>query len=220
MKKILFTVILSFMCVTMNAQLVTSTTRKINRINTPSNILWIARGGLNFAGYSGDDADGLDKITGYYVGMEFQKPITSVDGLYWGAGLGLKTKGYKFEEKDDGDKYTEKMNLNALEIPVNIGYNYAFNSDVKAGIHAGVFANYDLWGKCKVEDSYFYDYNYEVKLKDFEDYSNFGLGLSFGVGVWYRQFNIDATFQFGLLEQFDEVKAKESNILLTVGYAF
>lgn len=202
MKKATLIVILALASIGAQAQLVTTTSRSIKVENTPSNMIWLVRAGLTFASYNEDE---VKSRTGFNVGVEFQKPFNR--GFYWGAGLGLKSKGYK--EK----LFDSTLTLTALEIPLNIGYKFDLSSDVKLDLHAGAFANVDLFGKLK--SSYG-----EVSIGDFEKYSRLGGGLSAGAGIWYQQFNFNLTIQWGLLEQWDLSSAKESNILLSLGYAF
>ncbi len=241
MKKILFLIALLVGSISANAQLVTSTSRKVTTQKTPSNLLWIARAGVNFASMSGDFAwtgNGLKSKVGYFAGIEFQSPITA-DGLYWGAGLALKSKGAKYNEKYYEEKIDMKFNANALEIPVNIGYKFDLGNDFKIAPHAGLFVNYDLWGKMTEKYSYSgetekEEYNLS-EIEDYDDgvhYNRFSAGVAFGVGAWYRNFNIDLNFQFGFTNvfKFDSDyyydygdkggKNKEQYITLTLGYAF
>ena len=211
MKKILFLAAFALVGMSANAQLVTTTSRSIKVEKTPSNTIWLIRGGLTFAGLSGSDASDTDSRTGFNIGIEFQKPIHQ--GLYWGSGLGLKTKGYKWSNSG----YKDEMNLTALEIPLNIGYKFDIIEDVKLDLHAGAFANFDLFGSKEYDSPYG---SSDVSLSDFEDYSRFDGGLSLGFGVWYQRFNINLNFQWGLFEQMDDFNAKESNVMLSLGYAF
>lgn len=226
MKKILFLAAFALVGMSANAQLVTTTSRSIKVEKTPSNTIWLIRGGLTFAGVSGSDLTGSKSRTGFNVGVEFQKPIS--DGFYWGAGLGLKSKGCKSNDDDS------KVSLTALEIPINVGYKVDLAQDFKLDIHAGGFANLDLFGNAEYTDYTYNPYSgsyggysiktYDISLGDFDDafggYSRFGGGLAAGVGLWYQQFNINLNFQWGLFEQFDKLNVKESNVMLSLGYAF
>ena len=198
MKKLILLAVFVLAGISANAQLVTTTSRKITFEKTPSNTIWLIRAGLTFANFGNNDA-----LTGFNVGVEFQEPINN--GFYWGAGAGLKTKGFK------SDSYygSNKLNITALEIPVNLGYKFDLAQDVQLDIHTGAFANVDLFGKWN-----------GVSLSDLNDYSRFDTGLALGAGIWYQRFNINLNFQWGLIEQFKYSSEKESNIILSLGYAF
>jgi NO-binding membrane sensor protein with MHYT domain len=198
MKKVSLIAILALASALAQAQLVTTTSRKISYEKTPSKTIWLARAGLTFANFGS-----IGSITGFNAGVEFQKTLPK--NFYWGAGLGLKTKGFK-EEYLYG---SGKLNVTALEIPLNIGYKFDLGQDAQLDLHAGAFVNFDLFGKMG-----------DVSLSDLDDYSRFDAGLALGAGIWYQRFNVNLNFQWGLVEQFKYLSDKENNIMLSLGYAF
>lgn len=203
MKKFLFLVVAAFVCSTVGAQVVTSTSFKKAKKNT----LWYVKAGMNIASV---DGEGADALVGYNVGIAFDRPIGG-SGVFWGMGLQLATKGWKVSY--EGDEI--KMNANKLEIPLNFGYKYQINDDFAVDARVGGFVNYDVFGKMKVKE----DGDEEsISLGDLEDYDRFGAGIQFGVGVWYQKLNLNITYQNGLVEQ--DYLGKERNWMISLGYAF
>lgn len=201
MKKFLFLVAAAFVCSTVGAQVVTSTSFK----KAKSGTVWYLKAGANIANVSVDGGDGPDAIFGYNVGIAFDRPIGS-NGVFWNSGLQLATKGWKYGEGD----YEAKMNANKLEIPVTFGYKYGVNDDIAIDARIGGFANYDVFGKYKEGDE-------SCNLGDMEDYDRFSAGIQFGVGVWYQKLNLNITYQNGLVKQNE---SKEKNWMISLGYAF
>lgn len=204
MKKFLLVLVAVLACTTMNAQLVTSTSFK----EAKSSTLWYIKAGLTMANMSAE-GESADNLVGYNVGIAFDRPIGG-SGVFWGMGLTLATKGYKF---GDGG-YEMKFNANKLEIPLNFGYKYAINEDIAVDARIGGFFNYDVFGKLKMEDD---GESESINLGDLDGYDRFGAGIQFGVGVWYQRLNFNITYQNGLLEQ-DGMK--ERNWMISLGYAF
>lgn len=212
MKKYLFLLIAAFVCSSVNAQLVTTSsyTKKKKQKAT-----WYVKAGANIANTSMDDVD-LSSIFGYHIGIAFDKPIGS-KGVFWSLGLQLATKGWKYSEDDDGWDYEEKLNVNKIEIPLTFGYKYAINDDITVEARVGAFANYDLWGKLTEEDNGDKE-EYDLgDLDDYYGYDRFSAGIVAGVGVWYQKFNFNITYERGFVEQND---GKEKTWMIGVGYAF
>ena len=205
MKKFLLFVAVAMVCSTMSAQLVTSSTYKKEKAKT----LWYVKAGLDIAGVSGDGWDEIGNTTGYVVGLAFDRPIGG-SGVFWGMGLQLATKGYKYSEEG----YEMSLNANKLEIPLNFGYKYNITDDIAVDGRIGGFINYDVFGNYK--ESYEGEEE-SISLGDL-DYDRLGAGIQFGVGVWYQSLNFNITYQKGLIDQFDG--GKENNWMISLGYAF
>lgn len=206
MKKFLFLVAAAFICSTVGAQVVTSTSFKKAKAGT----VWYLKAGMNIANISFDgDGDGPDANVGYNVGIAFDRPMGS-SGAFWGMGLQLATKGCKFGEGD----YEEKLTAHKLEIPLNFGYKYRVNDDIAVDARVGGFANYDVFGKYKIKED---GYEESVSLGDLEEYDRFSAGIQFGIGVWYQKLNLNITYQNGLVKQNE---GKEKNWMISLGYAF
>lgn len=190
---------------------------------------------------SDDDVDlGSSSKFGYLVGIAFDRAIGS-KGWFWGAGLQLRSKGgksdsYSYKNMNDdnggtGGSYTDTWNydytynINALEIPISVGYKLSITDDWAVDLRIGGFVNYDLWGNVKEKSYGWYDGksydNGEEKydLGDLDGYEALGYGALAGVGVWYKNFNLNFTYEYGFAESFEN-GGKERNCLLTLGYAF
>ena len=205
MKKYLFFVVAAFVCSTVSAQLVTSTSFKKGKSNT----VWYVKAGMNISKITGDNVD-VDNKIGYNVGLAFDKPI-GTSGLFWGSGLQLATKGFKTSVYDVEETFT----AHKLELPLNFGYKYAVNDDIAIDARVGGFINYDLFGKLKITED---GESVSANLGDIDGYDRLGAGIQFGVGVWYQKLYLNFTLQKGLIEQWE--KAKESNFMISLGYAF
>lgn len=175
---------------------------------------------------------------GYVVGIAFDRSIGS-KGWFWGAGLQLRSKGgkthyYTHKDMNDdngglGGSYTDTWNIddtyniNTLEIPLSFGYKWRITDDWAVDFRVGGFFNYDISGNMKEKIYGWYDgkeYSYdetETKIGDL-DCDKYSAGALAGIGVWYKKFNINLTYELGLMEQF-EGGGKEKNLLFTVGYA-
>lgn len=204
MKKFLFLVVAAFVCSAMNAQLVTSTSFKKGKAATT----WYVKAGATLANMS-SEGESADALFGYNVGLAFDRTIGS-GGMFWGAGLQLATKGFKFGY--DGEEV--KLNVHKLELPLNLGYKLGVSDDLAIDARVGGFVNFDLFGKMTEE----YDGDEEsLNIGDIDDYERLSAGLQFGVGVWYQNLNFNITYQAGLLEA---NYMKEKNWMISVGYAF
>ena len=178
--------------------------------------------------------------TGYLIGIAFDRQI-GTKGWFWGAGLQLRSKGgkadtYSYQDMNDydsggGASWTDTYNgeytynINALEIPLSVGYKLNITDDWAVDLRVGGFIDYDLWGNVKQKSYGWYDgksYDNgetECDLDDLDGYESLGYGALAGIGVWYKNFNLNFTYEFGFAESF-ETGGKERNMLLTLGYSF
>ena len=216
-----------------------------NAQNSEKRTTWYVKVGGAFCTLADIDSDeDVDLSTssklGYLVGIALDSKIGS-KGWFWSAGLQLRSKGgeadtYSYKDMNDdnggtGGSYTDTWNndytynINTLEIPLAIGYKLNITDDLAVDLRIGGFIDYDLWGDVKHESYGWYDGksydNGEEKydLDDVEGYESFGYGALAGIGVWYKNFNLNFTYEYGLAETFD-IGGKERNMLLTLGYAF
>lgn len=209
MKKLFTLAVAALFCTAAGAQVVSAS----SYTKAKSKTVWYVKAGLNFSGMGGEGTDDFSSITGYNLGIGFDKPI-GTSGVFWSSGLSLATKGFKYEYDDYGYDYEMKLNVNKLEIPLTFGYKYSINDDWAVDARFGGFVNYDLWGKYTVKDD---DEEYEVKIGDMDDYDKVGAGLLIGIGGWWQSLNLSLTYEFGLLKQNE---MKEHNLMLSVAYAF
>ena len=227
MKKILLFAAAIMMAATASAQKVSSTTY----LKEKSQTQWYGRIGMSINNMAGaPELEGF--CMGSKIGMDvdfgFQKNIGR-SGLYWGMELGIGTRGAtdKFEDEEG----TVKGNISAWNVkysPFTFGYKYSLTDDLKLDGHFGLFASYDFTSKYKVEDT-------EMDLDDL-DYIELDAGIQVGIGVWWKKFNLDFTYQRGFVpaaklytETYneygytigsDEYKLHSSNFMIRLGYAF
>lgn len=240
MKKVLLVLAGLAMTMAAGAQVVTSRTM----VKAKSQTMWYARVGMSIDNLTGIPSDEYTDSYGGYsvteknsggskVGMDidfgFHRNIGR-SGLYWGMELGIGTRGasfkYEFDETyTDGERYSEseKTSLSAWNIkysPFTFGYKYGITNDIKLDVHLGAFISYDFTKKWKDVDG--------DDMFDYFDYQSFDAGMQVGVGVWYKKFNLDLTYQRGFVTAFDgynqntgeDFSAKSSNFMIRLGYAF
>lgn len=225
MKKILTLAAALVMGLGMQAQIVTSTSRSIVKTETvkpASEKIWMIRAGVNFMKVVGDDAEGLNGKVGYDVSFEFNKPISALNGLYWGMEFGLGSRGCSFDTDYEDD--LELIAHNIRYSPFIIGYKYNLTSDFKLDAHLGAFVSVDYTGKMSAGDE-------DLKMGDWKDeadidWQRVDAGIRLGAGVWYKNFNLDFTWHRGFIKPFTEaeydytMKANASNFMIRLGMSF
>lgn len=252
MKKIVLFATTLLMAATASAQKVSSTTYVKERSHTQ----WYVRLGMsiNNAAGAGDildaiktDEDCEDVSAGSKVGMAldfgFQKNIGK-SGLYWGMELGIGSRGASMTEKFPADdEYPAGKNKghfsswNVKYSPFTFGYKYALTDDIKLDGHIGAFVSYDFSGKTKFSwgDGDEEELSFS-EIKDKYDFQCFDAGMQIGIGVWWKKFNLDFTYQRGFVPAatvytksyegtgyyYDMVEneLKSSNFMIRLGYAF
>lgn len=221
MKKLYSFVVAAMLCTSAafaQSAIVSSSSSSITEAEgqTKSNTQWIVRASANFAKFTGDDAEGLDRKLCYDVALSFQKPLSD-NGMFWGMELGLGSRGYSFEGEYQG---AFKQNLLAHNIrfsPFTFGDVYEINESVKIDAHIGAWVSYDLFGKLAEESE---GEKESTKISDIENYNKLDYGLLFGVGLWYNRFNVDLSAQRGFAKVVKGAKQNTSNIMLRFGFAF
>lgn len=213
-----------------------------------------ATGMLKDAYKAVDSKYSIGAYCGLDVSAAFNKPIGETN-FYWGMELGIGSRGAssKISGKeyyyDDYDNEIEDYEIksksyvvskqhistwNAKFAPITLGYKYSLNNNIKLDGHIGAYVSYDFAGSAiaKWFDDEDGDESEKYKLND--DYLNFrrlDVGMQFGVGVWYKKFNFDITYQRGFIPaskiegEFDDYEgesfnAYSSNVMLRVGYSF
>lgn len=204
------------------------------------------------------EMDGYDRVDGYNqsygigckAGYELSVAFNRIlgrSGLYWGMELGLGTRGASYhsvyESQDGGSEYKENCNKyllawNVKYSPFTLGYKYAINSNIDIDAHIGAYASYDFagTGHTKWDESYggrpvIDESSDKIGKGDLEDYQPFDCGFQIGIGVWYKQFNFDITYQRGFINAYNmnyqsmwdisrDSTVNSSNLMLRVGFAF
>ena len=190
--------------------------------------VWIVRAGVSMNSFSGDNTarshsnvnstfSSFSSKTGYDVSFGYNLPIGK-SGVYWGQELGMSTigtgmkVGFNKEDTDEQKGYWLNTNINSTAhrvkiVPIQFGYKYAINDNIKLDIHVGAFASYNFGKSSKCDYEYgingntdVYKYSSEYINDRYENLvTNFDAGLHTGIGVWYKQFNLDICYQRGFV---------------------
>lgn len=265
MKKFLFLVVAALIGCMASAQIVQST--MVRKEKKQRKAVWIVRAGVSMNSFSGDNtartypgynanvSSSFSSKTGYDVSFGYNLPIGK-SGVYWGQELGMSTigtgmkVGFNVEDTDEQKGYWLNTNINSTAhrvkiVPIQFGYKYAINDNIKLDIHVGAFASYNFAKSSKCDYEYGINGNTDV-YKESSDYVNdryenlvndWDVGLHTGIGVWYEQFNLDICYQRGFnISEGDEYykhyidrnsisfyhgyKLKSQSIIVRLGVAF
>ncbi len=207
MKKLLLSLNAILFCVTINAQIVTSRSVSITTAPKESKTTKIWRVGIGTNSFTGDDCDDMKGKFGYNVGYEFNKTIKS-KGAYWGMNFGLGSRGWKYDDNGYKESFTAQ---NFQWSPFTFGWKIRITDDIKIDPHIGAFVSADYFGKWKESEDLIYD---------IEDYNYFDAGMNIGVGIWYKQFNLDLMYQKGFIGYIKDFEGGASNFLVRFGIAY
>lgn len=179
-----------------------------------SNLSWEGQVGMNVAKLTG----GYDSRIGYHIGARAKMELpTLATGLYANAGAFLTLKGASF---DMGELGNAKTNMNYLEIPIHVGYQYAINDDFSVFGEFGPYFAIGLFGKTKGEEMDYND-NWElvsnsVSYNTFDEFKRFDFGLGLRFGVEFKQkYTLSIGYDFGLVNGWKEPEAGDEEIDLT-----
>lgn len=183
---------------------------------------------------------GLSAQAGYDVSIAFQRQLSQARGMYWGMELGVGTRGCRAHDKFSLNEEGVDMKVKAQSYllthnikwsPITLGYRFSLTDNFWLDAHVGWYLSYDFAGKIHekttisgleggdITDSYSYNV---VNSKN----NCLDTGAQIGIGVWYKQFNFDVTYQQGISPANDVMDAKDlkrilsTNVMFRVGYAF
>ena len=206
---------------------------------------WFVRGGVSLNSIGGDfvkdfknSAEGKgDKMSfGMKLGFDFSGGFQRYFGkknLYWGAELGIGTRGFsakythnyieydangnKVEVSEDNKASLSNINV---KLPIFIGYCQPIGEHMKIDAHVGPYVSYDFTKSAK-DDEGIFDHNYE-RLENMADVVGVDAGAAVGIGFWYDHFLIDVTYQKGFIEtvNYGGDKGTSSHIMFRIGYGF
>lgn len=220
-----FSLIIAFAAaLAVNAQIYSyeSTAVKHQIEKSTSETTWYVRAGLSSMSADIEDAD--SKL-GYDISVGFQKPFTNA-GFYWGMELALASQGCKIDNTYKYyDKYYEYIGGCEDEYmghlirfsPVTLGYKYDINvlGGITLDAHLGAFVSYtyghtyDCSEGDEIDDEWF---DFRSKSLDY--------GLRGGIGVWWKKFNFDVSYQSGINDKLMEGEGCFDALTFSLGYAF
>ncbi len=158
--------------------------------------------GMTVATFS--DADNADNIVGFVGGAEFEYQATDMFSISAGALYAMQGA----EATESG--LTGKQKLDYINIPI-LANVYVFKGfAVKLGIQPGFKVN----DKVKISGG---NNTYEVegtKAKSFD------FAIPVGVSYEFKNFVLDARYNWGVTKVFDDADFKNSVFQLTLGYKF
>jgi hypothetical protein len=174
---------------------------------------------------TGDFDDKPDSRTAFHVGVIADIPL--MQSLYVQTGLYFQSKGCKWEESYEGERYEETCSPMYLQIPVLASYRYNFSESTQLQVNFGPYFAFGVGGKYKIEYDDGYD-SEEAETDAFGDdgvLNRFDCGLQVGAGVTFaRHFYVGFNYEFGLTDvgndDFTEVDMKNSNWMISLGYTF
>ena len=187
------------------------------------------RAGFNLTDFSGDGVEDSKMKPGFQIGVVGDLALS--DNFSIQPGLLFATQGAKWSENEsEGDykvSYSESINLNYLQIPINAQYKLDLG-DMKLLLQAGPYFGYGISGKYKWEESW--NGNKEsgddkIEFGSDEEKHHFkalDLGLGFGAGLQFGNIQAGVGYNLGLanLAHSDNYKIKNNGLAITVTYLF
>lgn len=224
MKKFLSVAVCALCALTVSAQRASSSSSSFfSSEKADQGVTFGIRGGLNFAGLSGDVDDELGGRTSFHVGVIADIPI--VQSFYIQPGVFLSSKGAKYDWSDDGESYSETYNPLYIEIPILASYRYNFSDADQLQVNFGPYFAFGVSGKCKCE--YEYDGDTEKEEYDYfgdDGFKRFDCGLQVGAGIILaRHYYVGLSYEFGLTKINDwdgGDGVKNHNFMISIGYNF
>ena len=190
MKKAIFIVCLFVLGATTQAQIISSsskkvTTTKTKRVTSSNKFI---RVGFASMSVSGDDVNAYLKSEtyngevknklGYNFTFGFRNPINidiNMFNPYWSMEFGLGSRGLKFEDKaeDEYFSYSQDVSVIAYNLqisPITIGTDFILTNEIRLDVHFGLYLSLDFAGKAKAETKE-EDKYYDDSWKDDDDFS-------------------------------------------------
>lgn len=170
---------------------------------------------INSLRYSGDAESSYNDLksrAGFHVGVVMDWNVAR--NFYIQPGVYFATRGAKGEWSESGEdysyKYTQKLNMSYLQIPVLASYRFPVSKSVKIDVNVGPYIAIGLGGKLKAEETETYGGEtgtYSDKIDIFGkssgdeirgDFKRFDAGLRFGAGVNIHKFHVGVSYDLGL----------------------
>ncbi len=233
MKKTILTLVCAIAALSASAQRASSSSSSFFSTEKADNpVTFSIRGGVNFSNLS-VEGDGLDSRTGFHGGVNVDIPL--LQSLYLSTGLYYTAKGYSINVDDDGASkniYTAEYKAagNYLELPVLASYRYDFSDNAQLQVNVGPYLAYGIGGKIKIKETdgvyssgQLITKEIEEEVDYFDDDTNnkFDGGLQIGAGMTFaKHIYMGVAYEFGFVNVIDDVKSKNSNFMVSLGYQF
>lgn len=197
MKKLFFVVVLAML---------------MSTVTMAQEIQFGAKGGVNFANFTGDDAGSPDMRTGLLFGGVVEIPIT--DTFSFQPELLYSAQGAKEKDSYEGMNYTVTIKADYLNLPLMAKYYVAEGFSIEAGPQVGFLMSAKAKGEAGGSSA-------EEDIKD--QFKGIDFGVNFGLGYKLENgLNFGARYNLGLADipDSDNVSLKNAVIQLSVGYFF
>ncbi len=186
------------------------------------------KGGVNLSDFlyksEGVEYSSLFNITqpGFQAGMSFEQPISEL--LSFETGLMVVLKGIKINALDNVYPYGGKMNLFYIDVPITFKANFYMGAKSKWFLAAGPWVDVGFAGNVMAMYNWTGDGQAEkekIKWGDDEgEIKRFDIGVTFGGGMDFGDWEVGAYFDFGFpeLSNSSEQSIKTRLWKLSVGY--
>ena len=159
------------------------------------------------------DADGGGSVdlTGFQVGYVKSFGISANSPIFIETGANLSYISGEIDKYDEID-----MNMFSINVPVNLGYQYAFSETASIFPYAGVTLRGNILGKYKGDGESISIFDSD--LDDGWKANRFQIGWQVGVAATFNQFVVGVSYG----TDFNEVieGGKVATTAITVGYNF
>ena len=245
MKKITILAVLAVLASSVQAQIVSSNSSKIERIEVAPK----EKSGYNriYAGYANlkphystnvndlssavsDRNDDLSPLSGFKVGYLHGSKVANKIPLFleWGAEFAYNQKsGYVglSNYDDDYEDYCTSKTFGVV-IPLNITYKFEFRNGLYVAPYAGINGRVNVIGKTTLDESdEDYDWFDEDDMGEDEAYKRFQFGGQFGVNLGYKALNVNIGYQmnrpiYKVEESGDYIKLSTRSFTVGLGINF
>ena len=226
MKNLFLFIAMAAATVLANAQIVSSDSRQVTRIDEPkverepSGKVRFFHAGIGTNIFKGDDCDDLENNLGYQFGFQFQKPMGSI-GFFRGMDFSIGTRGWKFTEENYYGDYEAKLQAwNVQWSPFLFGYAIEPTKWLSIRPQMGIYLSVDFGGNFKFDDDGESD---DYSIWDYEgveddDYFPLDAGLHWGADIVFnKRVVLGVTFQKGFICYDPELDGSAFNFLARVG---
>ena len=162
------------------------------------------------------DGGGSIDLTGFQLGYVKAFAISANAPIFVETGLNVSYMNGEIAEFEyDYDEYGLKFNMFSLNVPVNLGYKYAFSETASIFPYAGLTLRGNLFGNYKMGGE-----SVSIFDDEFEDgkAKRFQIGWQIGIAASFNQFVVGASYG----TDFNDIieGGKFATPAITIGYNF
>lgn len=176
-------------------------------------------------------------MPGYLVGLTMQYELGEETFLQTEVSFATKgtvLKGTQNIEGGGTNRWTQRFNLQYIQIPLMITYKLKIDTDFHIYLRGGIYGAYGIGGKTTLKSNYkgVDMENTEIKHDSFgsNGLKEFDLGTRFGSGLEFEKFTVGFDFEYGFLDLsrsngnlgtlLEDGKFRNKGVTLSVGYKF